>query len=151
MPACLLLLPGTLGQPDLLPLLQEAHSRRCGRVYVSVKGESAGASASTASLPPLQQATTAGAQHVTHVLVVTLHIPGMRRSQAATQAPRLSHPLPPVSSSGTQAIQVNQQLLQWLAEDLYAAVGQLDPRWDVVPCLECAGWTAGRCEQLPTR
>lgn len=63
---------------------------------------------------------------------------------------RLSDPLPAVSSAGAQAVQVNQQLLQWLAE-LYAAVGQLDPRWDVVPCLECAGWTIGVCEQLPTR
>lgn len=44
--------------------------------------------------------------------------------------------------AGAETVQVTQQLLDWLAE-LYAAVGQLDPRWDVVPCLECAGWTAG--------
>jgi hypothetical protein len=50
-------------------------------------------------------------------------------------------------STGAQAVQVDQQLLQWLAE-LYAAVGQLDPRWDVVPCLECAGWTSGVCAHV---
>lgn len=85
MPACLILLPGTLGRPELLPLLQEAHSRRCGRVYISIQG--------------------------------------------------------------AQAVQVDQQLLQWLAE-LYAAVGPLDPRWDVVPCLECAGWTSELLQTL---
>jgi hypothetical protein len=43
---------------------------------------------------------------------------------------------------------VSQQLLDWLAQELYAAVARVDPRWDVVPCLECAGWTQGEpCAQ----
>jgi hypothetical protein len=38
-------------------------------------------------------------------------------------------------------------LLQWLGQ-LYAAVGEIDPRWDVVPCLDCAGWSQGVCGGL---
>ncbi|KAF8056133.1 Phosphopantetheine adenylyltransferase 1 [Scenedesmus sp. PABB004] len=42
----------------------------------------------------------------------------------------------------------DRRLLEWLAE-LYAAVGALDPRLDVVPCLACAGWDAERLAALP--
>jgi hypothetical protein len=37
---------------------------------------------------------------------------------------------------------VTQQVLEALAR-LYGAVGAADARWDVVPCLRCAGWDAG--------
>jgi hypothetical protein len=38
MSACLVLLPGTLSQSELLPFLREAHSQYCSRVYVSIQG-----------------------------------------------------------------------------------------------------------------
>jgi hypothetical protein len=38
MPACLVLLPATLSDSELLPLLQAAHNQHCSRVYVSIQG-----------------------------------------------------------------------------------------------------------------
>jgi len=36
MPACLVLLPGTVSKPELLPLLHAAQSKQCSRVYLHI-------------------------------------------------------------------------------------------------------------------
>lgn len=44
--------------------------------------------------------------------------------------------------SGGPDAPVDEQLLDWLCE-LYNAAAAVNPRFDAVPCLACAGWSAG--------